>query len=153
LDGAFPRAAAALGYADLVLKFNSIKKQPRPNEFETASFPALTVRAIALNRRGVGASPKQMVDNARSLWRRWRTGGGSRFGEFERAAHIGRDQHVRQPACALHRLSDGLDDVVLCAFDLGLLEGGTLVKIMRVLRELCAIKDGLRYPSAGARCG
>jgi hypothetical protein len=27
-----------------------------------------------------------MVDNARSLWRRWRTGGGSRFGEFERAA-------------------------------------------------------------------
>ena len=51
LDGAFPRAAAALGYADLVLKFNSIKKQPRPNEFETASFPALTVR-VGFAKRG-----------------------------------------------------------------------------------------------------
>ena len=35
--------------------------------------------AIALNRRGVGTSPKQMADNARSLWRRWRTRSSTRL--------------------------------------------------------------------------
>lgn len=44
LDSAFPRAAAALGYADLVVKTNSIKRQPRPDNFETAEFPALKLK-------------------------------------------------------------------------------------------------------------
>ncbi len=44
LDNAFPRAAAALGYADLIVRTNSIKRQPRPGNFETAEFPALKLK-------------------------------------------------------------------------------------------------------------
>ena len=39
LDSAFPRAAAALGYADLVLKTHSVKKMPKKTIFEKADFP------------------------------------------------------------------------------------------------------------------
>jgi predicted nucleotidyltransferase component of viral defense system len=50
LDGAFPRAAARLGYADLIIKVHSIARQPKAI-FETASFPALKIK-IAFARRG-----------------------------------------------------------------------------------------------------
>ena len=51
LDAAFPRAAAALGYADLVLKTHSLKRMPRKTKFENADFPALKLK-IAYARRG-----------------------------------------------------------------------------------------------------
>ena len=51
LDSAFPRAAAALGYADLVLKTHSVTKLPKKTIFETADFPALKLK-IAYARRG-----------------------------------------------------------------------------------------------------
>ena len=44
LDSAFPRAAAALGYTDLVVKTNSIRRQPRRDNFENAEFPALKLK-------------------------------------------------------------------------------------------------------------
>ena len=44
LDNAFPRAAAALGYVDLIVRTNSIRRQPRPGNFETAEFPALKLK-------------------------------------------------------------------------------------------------------------
>ena len=50
LDGAFPWAAARLGYADLIIKVHSIARQPKAI-FETASFPALKIK-IAFARRG-----------------------------------------------------------------------------------------------------
>ncbi|MCY4384373.1 MAG: nucleotidyl transferase AbiEii/AbiGii toxin family protein [Nitrospinae bacterium] len=51
LDAAFPRAAAALGYADLVLITHSLKRMPRKTKFENADFPALKLK-IAYARRG-----------------------------------------------------------------------------------------------------
>ena len=51
LDAAFPRAAAALGYADLVLKTHSVKRMPRKTKFEEADFPALKLK-IAYAQRG-----------------------------------------------------------------------------------------------------
>ena len=51
LDSAFPRAAAALGYADLVLKTHSVKKMPKKTIFEKADFPALKLK-IAYAKRG-----------------------------------------------------------------------------------------------------
>ena len=51
LDSAFPRAAAALGYADLVLKTHSVTKLPKKTIFESADFPALKLK-IAYARRG-----------------------------------------------------------------------------------------------------
>ena len=51
LDSAFPRAAAALGYADLVLKTHSVKKMPKKTIFEKADFPALKFK-IAYAKRG-----------------------------------------------------------------------------------------------------
>ena len=51
LDSAFPRAAAALGYADLVLKTHSVKKMPKKTIFEKAYFPALKLK-IAYAKRG-----------------------------------------------------------------------------------------------------
>lgn len=58
LDGAFPRAAARLGYADLIIKVHSIARQPKAI-FETASFPALKIK-IAFARRG---SPQEAALN------------------------------------------------------------------------------------------
>jgi predicted nucleotidyltransferase component of viral defense system len=58
LDGAFPRAAARLGYADLIIKVHSIARQPRAI-FETASFPALKIK-IAFARRG---TPQEVALN------------------------------------------------------------------------------------------
>ena len=51
LDSAFPRAAAALGYADLVLKTHSVKKMPKKTIFEKAYSPALKLK-IAYAKRG-----------------------------------------------------------------------------------------------------
>lgn len=50
LNAAFPRAAAKLGYADLILKVHSVARQPK-NIFETASFPALKLK-VAFAKRG-----------------------------------------------------------------------------------------------------
>ena len=51
LDSAFPRAAAVLGYADLVVKTHSVKEQPKQVGFENADFPALKLK-IAYAQRG-----------------------------------------------------------------------------------------------------
>lgn len=50
LDSAFPRAATALGYADLIVKTHSVKRQPN-KIFEEAEFPALKLK-IAYAQRG-----------------------------------------------------------------------------------------------------
>ena len=50
LDSAFARAAAALGYADLVVKTHSVKPQPK-KIFKSADFPALKLK-IACAQRG-----------------------------------------------------------------------------------------------------
>jgi hypothetical protein len=51
LDQALPRAAASLGYPDLVLRVQSIREQPRPFGTAGVSSPALEVR-IGYARRG-----------------------------------------------------------------------------------------------------
>lgn len=51
LDQALPRAAASLGYPDLVLRVQTIKQQPRAFGSAGMSFPALEVK-IAYARRG-----------------------------------------------------------------------------------------------------
>lgn len=43
MDEAYPKAAATLGYASLVLKTHSIKRQPK-KIFDTAEFPALKMK-------------------------------------------------------------------------------------------------------------
>ena len=50
LSPALPRAAAALGYADLFVKIHSVRSQPKAI-FEDANFPALKLK-IAAARRG-----------------------------------------------------------------------------------------------------
>ncbi len=50
LDSAFPRAAADLGYPDLIVKIHSVKRQPKAI-FEKAEFPALKLK-IAYAQRG-----------------------------------------------------------------------------------------------------
>lgn len=50
LDSAFPRVAATLGYANLIVKVHSVKRQPK-KIFETAEFPALKIK-IAYALRG-----------------------------------------------------------------------------------------------------
>lgn len=49
LDSAFPRAAAALGYTDLILKIHSVKRQPKAI-FEKAKFPALKIKTAYAQR-------------------------------------------------------------------------------------------------------
>lgn len=44
LDSAMARAAANLGYLDLKCKVQTVKKQPRSNNFSHAEFPALKVK-------------------------------------------------------------------------------------------------------------
>lgn len=44
LDDVFPDVAATLGYTDLVVKTNSIRRLPRRGNFETAQFPALQLK-------------------------------------------------------------------------------------------------------------
>ncbi len=61
LDSAFPRAAAALGYADLVLKTHSVKRMPRKTDFEEADFPALKLK-IAYARRGTKQERRLLED-------------------------------------------------------------------------------------------
>ena len=51
LDSALPRAATALGYADLLVKTHSVKRLPKKPRFEEAEFPALQLK-IAYARRG-----------------------------------------------------------------------------------------------------
>lgn len=51
LDQALPRAAASLGYPDLVLRVQTIREQPRPFGSAGPSFPALEL-TIAYARRG-----------------------------------------------------------------------------------------------------
>ena len=50
LDSMFPRAAAALGYAGLIVKTHSVKPQPKAR-FPDANFPALKLK-IASAKRG-----------------------------------------------------------------------------------------------------
>ncbi len=50
LESAFPRATTALGYADLIVKTHSVKRQPK-KIFEEAEFPALKLK-IAYAQRG-----------------------------------------------------------------------------------------------------
>lgn len=50
LDSMFPRAAAALGYADLIIKTQSVKSWPKSN-FSAGKFPALKLR-IGSAKRG-----------------------------------------------------------------------------------------------------
>ena len=50
LDSEFPRAAAALGYADLIVKIHSVRHQPKAI-FPKANFPALKLK-IASAKRG-----------------------------------------------------------------------------------------------------
>lgn len=49
LIAALPRAAAKLGYVDLILKVHSVARQPK-NIFETASFPALKLKVAFAKR-------------------------------------------------------------------------------------------------------
>ena len=51
LDSALPRAAAELGYADLLVRTHSVKRQPAKIVFEEAEFPALELK-IAYAQRG-----------------------------------------------------------------------------------------------------
>lgn len=51
LDSALPRAATALGYADLLVRTYSVKRLPPKMDFEKAQFPALRLK-IAYARRG-----------------------------------------------------------------------------------------------------
>lgn len=51
LNNAFPRAAAKLGYVDLILKVHTAKRMPNRKLFEGANFPALKLK-IAFARRG-----------------------------------------------------------------------------------------------------
>lgn len=51
LDSALPRAATALGYADLLVRTHSAKRQPAKIDFEKAEFPALELK-IAYAQRG-----------------------------------------------------------------------------------------------------
>lgn len=49
LDSTFPRAAANLGYASLILKTNSVERRPKAI-FEDAEFPALRFRIASAKR-------------------------------------------------------------------------------------------------------
>ena len=49
LDSAFPHAAAALGYANLVVKIHSVKRMPKAI-FEKAEFPALKFKIVSAQR-------------------------------------------------------------------------------------------------------
>lgn len=44
LDESFPRAAAKLGYTELILRVHSVKKMPRPEKFQEMRFPALKIK-------------------------------------------------------------------------------------------------------------
>ena len=44
LNKALPRTAIRLGYPDLLCKVQSVKKHPRPENFEDYDFPALKLR-------------------------------------------------------------------------------------------------------------
>ena len=50
LNSEFPRAAAALGYADLVVRIQSIQRMPRRKTFETARYPALKIKVASALR-------------------------------------------------------------------------------------------------------
>ncbi|TCP38060.1 nucleotidyl transferase AbiEii/AbiGii toxin family protein [Rhodovulum marinum] len=51
LSATLPRAAAELGYPDLICRVQSVRHRPRANSFADASFPALEIR-IGYARRG-----------------------------------------------------------------------------------------------------
>ena len=50
LDSEFPHAAAALGYADLIVKTHSVKSLPK-GKFPDADFPALKLKIASAKRR------------------------------------------------------------------------------------------------------
>ena len=50
LDSEFPRAAAELGYADLIVKTHSVKHLPK-GKFPNANFPALKLKIASAKRR------------------------------------------------------------------------------------------------------
>lgn len=52
LNAAMPKVAVQLGYVDLVCRVQTVKKMPRPRDFEDADFPALLVRIASAERGG-----------------------------------------------------------------------------------------------------
>lgn len=57
LDPVFPRAAIQLGYLDLICRVQTVKKLPRPLNFEEHDFPAVLVR-IGSAKRGTKEEQK-----------------------------------------------------------------------------------------------
>lgn len=51
LNSALPRAAAALGYANLLVKASSVKRYPSDTVFKTAEFPALKLKIVSARRK------------------------------------------------------------------------------------------------------
>jgi predicted nucleotidyltransferase component of viral defense system len=63
LDSAFPRAAAKLGYADLILQVHSVRRQPNHIEIEDAQFPALKLK-VAFAQRGTRQEQAMLAGRA-----------------------------------------------------------------------------------------
>lgn len=63
LSATFPRAAAKLGYADLVVRAQSVKHLPRRSNFTTARAPALKLRIAYATR---GSVDETKLDQGRS---------------------------------------------------------------------------------------
>ncbi|WP_022730000.1 nucleotidyl transferase AbiEii/AbiGii toxin family protein [Fodinicurvata sediminis] len=57
LNAVLPRTATRLGYLDLLCRVQTVKKMPRPQDFEDHSFPALLVR-VGSAKRGTGEEQK-----------------------------------------------------------------------------------------------
>ncbi len=52
LNAELPRAAVRLGYTNLVCRVQTIKKRPRPQNFEEHNFPALLVKVASATSGG-----------------------------------------------------------------------------------------------------
>lgn len=63
LNNALPRTAIRLGYPDFLCRVQSVKKMPRPQNFEDHHFPALRVK-IGSARRGTNEEAKLAEGNA-----------------------------------------------------------------------------------------
>ncbi|NIJ43503.1 putative nucleotidyltransferase component of viral defense system [Parvibaculum indicum] len=63
LDSAFPRAAAKLGYVDLILQVHSVRRQPNHIEIEDAQFPALKLK-VAFAQRGTRQEQAMLAGRA-----------------------------------------------------------------------------------------
>ncbi len=63
LDETFPRAAAVLGYADLIVKTHSVKCRPKKPPFANAQFPALELKITSAKR---GTSQEQTLKEGKT---------------------------------------------------------------------------------------